>query len=231
MKRATYHDRLEMLHAQDVRLVCGEFSFGIHLLIAEELLLRDPFCIDAVQTTDLPPFFAAYHRLDLFWAEPFDEEISRGVARLQRDLYGRDGRPGRGRYMCVCAARKAALSAGDFGQRDGMDSLQGLEGLDSVVGAHVYESLHDVERPVRWVPVQRPGRLELTATHSSKNTSSVATSFLSPSFSLRVLVFAWLKKVLMTTAGRLSAVCDAHGRDPPGVMCMAAVAVLTGMGE
>lgn len=75
-----HHDRLQFFHPQNVFVTFRHLTpfFG-RLRRTQIFPFRDPFSVDAIQTSDLPPAVTTHNGLQIFGAEPVYENICRPV--------------------------------------------------------------------------------------------------------------------------------------------------------
>jgi hypothetical protein len=70
----TYDDRLQLFHLEDILLLPGEFLAVANLFagVVKMFTFRDPFGVDTVQASHLPPSLPAYNSVKLFGSKPFN---------------------------------------------------------------------------------------------------------------------------------------------------------------
>jgi hypothetical protein len=72
--KKTNHNSIQILHPQDGLVVNRQFATwrGLHFRVGQIVFLRYPFSINAIQSSYLPPTFAADYSLEFIRAKPVD---------------------------------------------------------------------------------------------------------------------------------------------------------------
>lgn len=106
-----YHDPVQVFHTHGHLLIVGQLLIKLQVLVLEKGLFRDPFGVEPLHASDLPPSLATNNIFELFGPEPFDERVRGLVTRRQRDFDRDHGAPEGCRHMGVRAGGASDGSA------------------------------------------------------------------------------------------------------------------------